>query len=216
MPSNKTRPSERKGSGLTLLDAPWRHKLFERTPVPGCFVCQAVKANPRSDARNLLLVRGERAVILLNRFPYTMGALMISPIEHAGRLQDIPDQTLLEMMKLVDRGMDLLDRTVHPKGYNIGINQGEEAGAGLKDHLHIHVVPRWGADTNFMTTIGGARVLADDVDSMYRRLRRANRGLEKQELDRKPSPKNREPNMFFFGKIRQIEQRSLKWITGMS
>ncbi len=125
-------------------------------------------------------MRGNRAVILLNRYPYTMGALMVAPVAHVGRLQDLPEKTVLEMMQLVNRGMEILDRAIHPKGYNIGINQGEEAGAGLKDHLHIHVVPRWAADTNFMTTVAGARVLAEDVDSMYRRLRRAERELKRQ------------------------------------
>jgi len=85
------------------------------------------------------------------------------------------------MRQLVKTGMAILDQSRHPKAYNIGINQGVEAGAGLSEHLHIHVVPRWGADTNFMTTIGNARVLAEDVDGMYQRLKRAMQGLETQE-----------------------------------
>jgi ATP adenylyltransferase len=179
--AQELRPSARDGSGLTLLDAPWRHKYFDQPKGAGCFISAAVKASPEHDAENLLLVRGERAVILLNRYPYTMGALMVAPIAHVGRLQDLDDDTLLEMMQLVKRGMAILDHAIHPKAYNIGINQGVEAGAGLSEHLHIHVVPRWGADTNFMTTIGNARVLAEDVDGMYQRLKRAMQELETQD-----------------------------------
>lgn len=159
-------------NGLTLIEAPWRHKYFELPREPGCFICRAIDAPPRSDAKNLLLIRGKRAIVMLNRFPYTMGALMVAPFAHVGDYREIDAETLAEMDALVKQSMDLLDAALHPKAYNIGINQGVDAGAGLKDHLHIHVVPRWGADTNFMTAIGGARVLAQDVDSMYKRLRK--------------------------------------------
>jgi ATP adenylyltransferase len=165
--------SFRQGAGLTLLDAPWRHKYFDAPKDEGCFICRAVAANPRQDAKNLILVRGERALILLNRYPYTMGALLIAPVAHVGDFRDLDDETLLEMNRLVKLGMNILDAAIQPKAYNIGINQGVDAGAGLKDHLHIHLVPRWGADTNFMTVTAGARVLAEDVEGMYRRLRRS-------------------------------------------
>lgn len=161
------------GKGFTLLEAPWRHKYFDAPHDPECFICRAIDARPRSDARNLLLMRGERAVIMLNRYPYTMGALMVAPVAHLGDFRTIDDETLLEMNHLVKKGMNILDAALHPKGFNLGVNQGIDAGAGLKDHLHIHIVPRWGADTNFMTTTAGTRVLAEDVRSMYRRLRKA-------------------------------------------
>src|SRR5919202_3266788 len=150
--------SAREGNGLTLIDAPWRHELFDNpSKSEDCFICRAVYEPPRNDRKNLLLVRGERAVILLNRYPYTMGALMVAPIEHTGELRSLDDDTIVEMMRLVKQAITILEEGLHPKGYNIGINQGEVAGAGLKDHLHTHVVPRWGADTNFMTTTGNAR-----------------------------------------------------------
>ena len=165
---------------LDLIDAPWRHKYFELPKDDGCFMCRAIHAAPRHDAKNLLLVRGERALVMLNRFPYTMGALMVAPFAHVADFREIDDATLLEMNQLVKRAMNILDAAIHPKAYNIGINQGVDAGAGLKDHLHIHVVPRWGADTNFMTTISGARVLAEDVDGMYKRLRQARRKFDRK------------------------------------
>ncbi|MCC7161088.1 MAG: HIT domain-containing protein [Anaerolineae bacterium] len=167
------RPSAKKGTGYTLIDAPWRFKYFDSPKETGCFICRAIASDPRLDAKNLLLVRGERAVIMLNRYPYTMGALMVAPVAHRGDFRALDEKTLSEMNRLVKRSLNILQAAVHPKGFNLGINQGEAAGAGLQDHLHTHVVPRWDADTNFMTTIGGSRVLAEDIDSMYRRLRRA-------------------------------------------
>ncbi len=178
MPKSKhLRSSAREGDGLALIDAPWRHEYFDQPKGEGCFICRAVAANPRNDARNLLLVRGDKAVIVLNRYPYTMGGLMIAPVAHLADFREIHDETLLEMNQLLKRGMTILDAAIHPRGYNIGINQGADAGAGLSEHLHTHLVPRWRADTNFMTTTGNARVLAEDVDSMYKRLRRAMKQL---------------------------------------
>ncbi len=143
-------------------------------------MCRAIAADPREDGKNLLLVRGQNAVIVLNRYPYTMGALMIAPVAHIGEFQKVPEETLFEINQLTKRGIAILEEAVHPKGFNIGINQGADAGAGLSDHLHVHLVPRWGADTNFMTTVGGGRVLAEDVDSMYTRLQRAMKRLEEK------------------------------------
>ncbi|MCG3141772.1 MAG: AP-4-A phosphorylase [Anaerolineae bacterium] len=160
-------------NGLTIIEAPWRHKYFEQPKDDACFICRAIAAPPRRDAKNLLLVRGKDALIMLNRFPYTTGALMVAPYAHYGDFRAHADETLTEMNRLVKLSMNVLDAAFKPTAYNIGINQGKAAGAGLRDHLHIHVVPRWDGDTNFMTTIGGARVLAQDVDSMYKRLRQA-------------------------------------------
>lgn len=173
------RSSFREGTGLTLLDAPWRHKYFEQPKDEGCFICRALEAPTREDAKNLILVRGTRGILMLNRYPYTMGALMVAPVAHLGEFEAIDDETMLELARLIKRGMAILRQALRPKGFNIGINQGVDAGAGLRDHLHIHVVPRWGADTNFMTTIAATRVLAEDVDHMYRRLKRAMRALGK-------------------------------------
>ncbi len=134
-------------------------------------MCRVIADDPSKDAENLLLVRGRNAAIVLNRYPYTMGALMVAPVAHIADFRAVPDETLLEINQLIKRGMDILDQAISPRAYNIGVNQGADAGAGLKEHLHVHLVPRWGADTNFMTVIGNARVLAEDVDSMYARLR---------------------------------------------
>lgn len=160
---------------MTLIDAPWRHTYFDLPKSPGCFICRALAANPRHDRANLLLVRGARALIMLNRYPYTMGALMVAPAAHVGDYRLLDDETLAEMNRLTRQGLDVLEWALGANAYNIGINQGIEAGAGLHEHLHQHIVPRWGADTNFMTTAAGARVLAEDVDGMYQRLHKAMR-----------------------------------------
>src|SRR5438093_130189 len=106
-----------RADGLRLIDAPWRHEYFDRAKGNECFISTAVSAPTSADPKNLLLERGKRAVILLNRYPYTMGALMIAPIAHVARFQEIDDETMLEMMILVKRGMAILDRALHPKGY---------------------------------------------------------------------------------------------------
>ncbi len=178
------RVSEHEANGLTLIDAPWRHEYFDKPKDKDCFICRAIRDKRGNDQKNLLLWRGTRAVTLLNRYPYTMGALMIAPVQHVAAFRDIDDETMLEMMHLVTRGMEILDAALKPKGYNIGINEGKEAGAGLEDHLHIHLVPRWGADTNFMTTTAGARVLAEDVHSMFKRLKRAMQQTENRKESR--------------------------------
>jgi len=172
------RPSARSKDGLSLIDAPWRHTYFDLPKDPGCFICRAIAAKPRHDRENLLLVRGEHSIIMLNRFPYTMGALMVAPVAHVADYRLVDDATLAEMSRLTKLGLELLERALGARAFNIGINQGSEAGAGLNEHLHQHLVPRWGADTNFMTSVAGARVLAEDVNGMYRRLRKAMRTIE--------------------------------------
>ncbi len=159
---------------MQLIWAPWRYTYFDlpKRKKKGCFVCRALRARAARDRANLVLVREQLGIIMLNRYPYTVGSLMIVPLDHRATLKDVDDETKLCLMHLVVRGEKILDEACHPKGYNIGINQGIAAGAGLNDHLHIHVVPRWDADTNLMTTIGGARVLSEALDHMYDRLQR--------------------------------------------
>ena len=172
--SNKTRnmhkTREDSLKGLQRIYAPWRYKYFEEHKQAGCFICSGIAAGLSCDRANLILVRKPKGIILLNRYPYTVGALMIAPTEHLATIREVDDEVLLTLMHLVRCGIQILDTAIHPNGYNIGINQSAAAGAGLDDHLHIHIVPRWGGDTNFMTTIAETRVLSEDVDHMYERL----------------------------------------------
>jgi ATP adenylyltransferase len=108
--------------------------------------------------------------VILNKYPYTSGHLMMAPFEHIGRLEEIPAETLAEVMGLVQQGIRLLQDTYGPQGYNVGVNQGRAAGAGVEHHIHFHVVPRWGGDTNFMSSVAESRV-PQSLEDTYAALR---------------------------------------------
>jgi ATP adenylyltransferase len=136
-----------------------------------CIFC--VKPLAEDDEANLIVHRGERCFVILNLFPYTNGHLMVAPYEHVGRLQDLPAETLTEMMGLAQRGMDRLEDVYDPHGYNVGFNQGRAAGAGFEHHIHLHVVPRWGGDTNFMPVIADTKVMPQSLEQSYEALKGA-------------------------------------------
>jgi ATP adenylyltransferase len=112
-------------------------------------------------------LRTAQSVVVLNRFPYNNGHLLIAPRAHKGRLQDLGPEEVLETMATMTRMVDLLSRLMRPEGYNIGLNLGEAAGAGLPGHLHWHVVPRWNGDTNFMPIVGDTKVIAQSLEALY-------------------------------------------------
>jgi ATP adenylyltransferase len=144
---------------LERLWTPWRMQYVTSGKPGGCFLCE--KAREAQDRENLIVYRGAKAFICLNLYPYNNGHIMVSPYEHAGSLELLDDATQAELMALVSLAIRLLRQTMQPGGFNIGINIGKAAGAGLDDHVHIHVVPRWEGDTNFMTTVGETRVLPE-------------------------------------------------------
>jgi ATP adenylyltransferase len=123
------------------------------------------------DEENLVVERGDRCLAMLNRYPYTGGHLLIAPREHAASVSALAPGTLAELMQLSARAVAVLERVYGPHGFNLGINQGRPAGAGIPDHVHLHVVPRWFGDTNFMTTVGGTRVVSEDLPSAWRAIR---------------------------------------------
>ena len=137
----------------------------------GCVFCHA-QAQPDS-AENLIAFRGERAYVILNRFPYTSGHLMAIPFVHQSNLEELDPATRAEMMELTSRCTTILREIYRPQGFNVGVNIGEAAGAGVLGHVHIHIVPRWKGDTNFMSAIGGTRVLPEALDQTYLRVREA-------------------------------------------
>ena len=136
-----------------------------------CIFC--VKPAAEDDEANLIVHRGERCFVILNLFPYTNGHLMVAPYEHVGRLQDLPAETLAEMMSLAQRAMNRLEEVYDPHGYNVGFNQGRAAGAGFEHHIHLHVVPRWGGDTNFMPVIADTKVMPQSLEQSYEALKGA-------------------------------------------
>lgn len=139
---------------------------------PGLFARLAA-ADPADDAANLVLHRGRTCFVVLNRYPYTSGHLMVLPLREVADYDALSPEERAEMAELTARAMGWLRAAYRPDGFNVGINQGEAAGAGIPRHLHQHVVPRWRGDTNFMTTVGGERVVPESPEDTWRRLRAA-------------------------------------------
>jgi len=152
--------------------APWRLayvKDADKDSGEECIFCAKPAAD--DDAANLIVHRGERSFVILNLFPYTNGHLMIAPYDHAGSLADLDSDTTAEMMALAQRAVRVLDEQYGPQGYNVGFNQGRVAGAGVEHHIHMHVVPRWGGDTNFMPVLADTRVMPQTPQQSYEVLR---------------------------------------------
>jgi len=156
---------------MNHLWSPWRMEYIENThKEDGCVFCNA-QAEAEDGAENLITYRGEYAYVILNRFPYTSGHLMVIPFEHKPNLEELNAQTRAEMMELTSRCTTALNSIYRPQGFNIGVNIGEAAGAGVLGHVHIHIVPRWKGDTNFMSAVGGTRVLPEALEDTYKRVK---------------------------------------------
>jgi len=143
--------------------APWRIDYIRGEKEDGCFLCRIFAE--RNDRENLLLVRGKTCAVLMNRYPYNSGHLMVAPFRHVAGLGDLSPEETLEMAALTARAVAVLGEVMAPQGFNIGYNLGEAAGAGLKKHLHQHIVPRWTGDTNFMPVLGGPRVIPEALEA---------------------------------------------------
>lgn len=152
--------------------SPWRMKYIRNHLSPkGCIFCDAIKME--DGIENLIVKRSEHAFVILNRYPYTSGHVMVVPYAHVGTLGEIDNGTMLDIMDLVKQSMIAINLVYKPEGYNIGANLGAVAGAGIADHVHFHVVPRWSGDTNFMTAVGGSRVLPEDLGETLENIRKA-------------------------------------------
>jgi len=155
---------------LSHLWSPWRMQYIQSPKtIQGCIFCDALAES--DDLTNLVVVRGQRAFVMLNRYPYTTGHVMVVPVDHLSSLEKLDPPTRAEIMELAARSIQILEAVYHPQGFNVGINIGEAAGAGIVDHVHMHVVPRWSGDTNFMSTLGMTRVLPEILEDTYRRLK---------------------------------------------
>jgi ATP adenylyltransferase len=149
--------------------APWRMTYISNAAQEdGCIFCLAGQAS--NDRERLVLARSEHSLIMLNRYPYTCGHLMVAPLRHTAEMDDLGDDELLDLMNGVRQACAMLREVARPDGLNIGINLGKVSGAGVEDHLHIHIVPRWVGDTNFMTVTGDVRVIPDGLMESYDRL----------------------------------------------
>jgi ATP adenylyltransferase len=134
-----------------------------------CFLCQAL-ARPDNE-ENLIIERGTSAFVIMNLYPYTSGHIMVAPFEHQSSLEELGEDSRAEIMELVSRSIVVLKKIYKPHGFNVGINIGEAAGAGEPDHVHMHIVPRWTGDTNFLSTLGETRVLPEALGKTYKRIK---------------------------------------------
>ena len=164
--------------------APWRIAYLKSLEAEesgqkeseGCFLCNYWN-DPESDKKNLVLWRTQHCLVIFNRFPYTGGQLLIAPSEHIADLHGLDNDTMLEMMLLTRDAQKVICTAIKPQGFNIGINISRCAGAGLPGHVHLHLVPRWDGDTNFMATVGHVRVISQALDELYDQLTEISQNL---------------------------------------
>jgi len=161
------------------LSAPWRIEYIRSLEQPaGCFLCEAAACDNDEDARQrLLLWSTPLSVVVINRYPYTNGHLLIAPRAHKAELEELTQEELLDLQVQTLRAIRVLRRAMSPQGFNLGTNLGRCAGAGLPGHVHQHLVPRWNGDTNFMSVVGNARVVPQAIDHLYQELRQARDAL---------------------------------------
>jgi ATP adenylyltransferase len=157
---------------MDYLWTPWRYRyIADAKKDERCIFCDALALG--DDAEAGIVLRGEKNFIILNRFPYTTGHVMIVPFAHIGELSACDPETLAEMMELSQRVQQALETTYHPQGYNLGMNLGRCAGAGVTGHLHLHFLPRWVGDSNFMSTVGETRMEPEELSTTYGKLQSA-------------------------------------------
>ena len=165
------------GKNSKILWAPWRMEYILGEKEKECIFC--TKAKEESDQENLILHRGEYCYVIMNKYPYNNGHLMVVPYRHFSEFELLNDSESLEMMRLVSKCMAILRETFSAEGFNIGMNDGKVAGAGIEEHLHFHIVPRWGGDTNFMPVVSKTKVISEDLEDTWERFRKPFAELEK-------------------------------------
>jgi len=161
-------PASKGKASLQRLWAPWRAEYIHGSKPTGCVFC--LKGSQSDDKANYVLFRGRLCFCLLNLYPYNPGHIMVVPYRHLSRVQDLAPEESSEMFALVQRSVDVLEKAMSPHGQNIGMNLGKVAGAGIADHVHIHIVPRWTGDTNFMPVSAVTKVVSEALETTYDRL----------------------------------------------
>ncbi|MGH7763629.1 MAG: HIT family protein [Candidatus Dormibacteraceae bacterium] len=157
---------------MERLWAPWRMQYIGGEQRPGCLFCRVLE-NPDDDDADLVLGRPEGALVMLNKFPYNPGHAMVAPKSHVATLEELDDAQTTDLMRAVRRTVAVLRSTMNPEGFNIGVNMGRAAGAGIPDHVHFHVVPRWNGDTNFMPVIDDVKVVSEALAQTAAKLKQA-------------------------------------------
>lgn len=153
---------------MKRLWAPWRMPYLKNSQPKGCIFC--VKTKQKHDRSNLILYRGRHAFVMMNLYPYSNGHLLITPYRHVGSLEGLDPATLTDLMRTAQRALRAVRLVFKPDAFNLGINQGREAGAGIESHVHLHIVPRWNGDTNFMPVLTNTRVIPEHLESSYDKL----------------------------------------------
>lgn len=156
---------------MKLIFAPWRIEYIRSPKHDGCIFCDFPKEN--RDKERLILYRGEKAFVIMNNYPYNPGHVMIAPYRHIGNLEDLSDEELLEIMKLAQLMVKAIKKAMKPEGFNMGFNIGRVAGAGIEGHIHMHIVPRWNGDTNFMPVLANTKVIPQAIKDSYGELKKA-------------------------------------------
>ena len=154
---------------MELIWAPWRIEYIQMEKPEGCILCNQPKQN--KDALNYILYRGEKNFVMLNAYPYNPGHLMIAPYRHTASLEELTDEELKEHFEIARRSTKILRQVFNPGGFNLGINLGRISGAGIDDHFHTHIVPRWQGDANFMPVIADVKVLPEALSETYQKLK---------------------------------------------
>jgi ATP adenylyltransferase len=172
--AKKESQSKHQDASNARLWAPWRMKYIQEAACGqqcGCIFCD--KSEPENDESDLILFRGRTCFVMMNLYPYNNGHLLIAPFRHVGLFEELTDEEMLEAGKLTQRCLAALKETMNPHGYNVGMNLGRTAGAGVEDHLHLHIVPRWSGDTNFMPVIAETKVISESLQEGWKRLAQA-------------------------------------------
>lgn len=155
------------------LYAPWRMEYIGAPEEQGCLFCRVWQAPTGDDRRNLVVFRAADALVMMNKFPYNSGHLMVAPRAHVGSLTDLDDERTAAVMRLVRRSLGVLEGVMQPQGFNVGVNIGRVAGAGFPDHVHVHIVPRWNGDTNFLPVLAEVKVVNEHLDRTWEKLSQA-------------------------------------------
>lgn len=154
---------------MELIWAPWRIEYIQMEKPEGCILCNKPEQN--NDTLNYILYRGQKNFVMLNAYPYNPGHLMIAPYRHTASIEELTDEELKEHFEIARRSTSILRQVFNPGGFNLGINLGRIAGAGIDDHFHTHIVPRWQGDTNFMPVIADVRVVPEALSETYQKLK---------------------------------------------
>lgn len=152
-----------------VLWAPWRMEYILGEKEPGCIFCPYTRQG--TDEDNLILFKGRLTMVMMNKFPYNNGHLLVSPLKHVFSMDELTPEELTDLMLKIQASLKFIKQEMHPDGFNVGLNIGKVAGAGVEQHLHFHIVPRWNGDTSFMTVLGEVRVIPEHLKATYKRLK---------------------------------------------